>query len=159
MTDKLCLVVTGKKRLTDTICESSLDCDDGGPLPAADTGAHIGIETPSGAWRQYSLIDPDDAPLAIIAVKREAEGRGGSAAMHDRLTKGSRMAVRPPANNFVLADAPEYLLIAGGIGVTPIHAMAMALHAKDKPFRMIYCARSIGRLPMRTSLQRFSVIG
>ncbi len=113
-----------------------------GPLPAAEPGGHIAIETPSGAMRQYSLVHPGSAPAAYtIAVKHEESGRGGSRAMH-KLAVGESVLVQNPANNFPLGSASEYLLIAGGIGVTPIYSMVQHLMSEKARLRMIYCARS-----------------
>lgn len=144
MTENLRLLVSGKKSLTDTICEFTLADADGRTLPASEPGAHIGVETPTGAWRQYSLVDSEKTPLSYrIAVKREADGRGGSAALHDQVAQGDRIAIQPPTNKFALSEAPEYMLIAGGIGITPIYSMAKALRAAGRPLRLVYCARSI----------------
>lgn len=116
--------------------------DDGAKLPCAEAGAHIGIETPGGAMRQYSLVHPDAKPDAYtIAVQYEADGRGGSRAMHE-LAVGDKVNALLPVNDFALRPAPEYFLIAGGIGVTPVFAMAQHLIAENAKLRMIYCARS-----------------
>lgn len=72
---------------------------------------------------------------------REEDGRGGSHTMHD-LVVGDSVSVQPPANNFPLGAAPEYLFIAGGIGVTPIYSMAQHLAAKGAKLRMVFCTRS-----------------
>jgi phthalate 4,5-dioxygenase reductase subunit len=111
-------------------------------LPEAEPGGHIAIKMPDGAMRQYSLVHPSAAPSTYtVAVKREEAGRGGSRAMHD-LRLGDSVSVQPPTNNFPLSAAPEYLLIAGGIGVTPIYSMAQQLTAKGAKLRLIFCARS-----------------
>ena len=95
--------------------------------------------------RRYSLVndgvEPEDY---VIAVKREPQSRGGSASMHDAATVGTMLNVDPPENEFELVKpASKYLLIAGGIGITPILAMARHLAAsKASPSSMIYCTRS-----------------
>jgi phthalate 4,5-dioxygenase reductase subunit len=135
--------VTARRMLTPSICEFTLEREDGGALPPFEPGAHIGIETPSGGMRQYSLINDGRAPTEyVIALKREPDSRGGSVSMHDEAQVGSVLRIDHPDNSFPLADAVGYLLIAGGIGVTPILAMANRLDTDGKAFRLIYCTRS-----------------
>lgn len=141
--DDLKMRVEARRALTEHICEFTLKPVDDVDLPSFEPGAHVTIETPSGAMRRYSLINDGSSPdVYKIAVKREAESRGGSASMHDEATEGTELRVEVPENSFALADAKEYLLIAGGIGVTPIYAMAQHLKRADKPFNVIYCTRS-----------------
>ena len=135
--------VKSRRALTDSIAEFTLAPVDGTPLPAFTPGAHITVETPSGAMRRYSLVSDGTAPKEyVIALKREPDSRGGSASMHDAATEGTTLKIEPPQNDFELVDAPDYLLIAGGIGVTPILSMARHLQAKGTPFQVIYCTRS-----------------
>jgi phthalate 4,5-dioxygenase reductase subunit len=137
------MTVASRRELTPTIAEFTLIPADGGTLPDYAAGAHITVQTPSGAMRRYSLVGPGDHPERyVIAVKKEPESRGGSQSMHEEAIEGTELLVEPPENEFALKDAPKYLLIAGGIGVTPIYAMARELAGKDKPFRIIYCTRS-----------------
>lgn len=111
-------------------------------FPAAEPGTHIDVALPSGKIRQYSVLTPDTKGAVVIVVKREARGRGGSAEMHD-LMEGSTIGLGPVRNHFPLADSPEpAILVAGGIGITPILAMARHLHQTGKPFRVVYAARS-----------------
>lgn len=141
--DRIEMEVTERRALTPQIAEFTLAPVEGGPLPAFTAGAHVTVETPSGAMRRYSLVNDGRAPDAyVIAVKHEAQGRGGSASMHEEAQIGCRLQVEPPENDFGLAEAPDYLLIAGGIGITPIRAMAAELERQGKPFRIIYCTRS-----------------
>lgn len=135
--------VTAIRDLTPSIREFTLTPVAGGALPAAEPGAHVTVRTPSGAMRRYSLVRPGATPEAyVIAVKREPGSRGGSASMHDAVEVGTVLAIEPPENEFALSEAPAYLLIAGGVGVTPIYSMAQALEAEGKPFEIIYCTRS-----------------
>ncbi|MEO0653589.1 MAG: PDR/VanB family oxidoreductase [Pseudomonadota bacterium] len=135
--------VTSRRALTDSIAEFTLAPVDGTSLPPFTPGAHITVETPSGAMRRYSLVGDGTAPKKyVIALKREPNSRGGSASMHDAATEGTTLKIEPPQNDFELVDAPDYLLIAGGIGVTPILSMARHLQAKGTPFQVIYCTRS-----------------
>lgn len=137
------MILREKRMLTDEIAEFTLVPADGGALPAAEPGAHVTVRTPSGAMRRYSLVVPGAAPDAyVLAVKREPASRGGSASMHDALAVGDRIEIEPPENDFPLTKAPAHILIAGGVGVTPIRAMATALAASGADFRVIYCARS-----------------
>lgn len=142
MPEFLSMKVTAKKDLAPDVCEFVLTPVTGGSLPAAAAGSHIGVQTPGGAMRQYSLVHPNADPQTYtIAVKRELGGRGGSTAIHT-LQAGDTLQVIPPENNFPLQDAPGYLLIAGGIGITPVYAMAQTLIEQEADFRLIYCARS-----------------
>ena len=137
------LTIAGKRRLTPDIWEFTLTAADGSVLRPFEPGAHIGIETPSGAMRQYSLVSDGRAPdRYIIALKREPDSRGGSRSMVEETAVGGTLRADAPANSFALADAPGYLLIAGGIGIAPILAMASRLDEEGKPFRLVYCARS-----------------
>ncbi|MAW87995.1 MAG: ferredoxin [Phyllobacteriaceae bacterium] len=137
------MTVESRRVLTPSIMEFTLVPVKDAALPAYEPGAHVTVRTPSGAMRRYSLVGPGADPQAyVIAVKREAESRGGSQSMHDEAVEGTELAVEPPENEFALKDAPKYLLIAGGIGVTPIHAMARQLDEQGKPFSIIYCTRS-----------------
>ena len=117
---------------------------DGRPLPAAAPGAHIDVTTPEGPVRQYSLCEEAAAGGNYrIAVKKEAQGRGGSLSMHERVQAGDCLAIAGPRNHFPLAAGQHStLLIAGGIGITPIRAMARSLHAAGQPWQLHYCARS-----------------
>ncbi|MGR3502486.1 PDR/VanB family oxidoreductase [Pseudaestuariivita sp.] len=137
------LEVAKRRQLTETITEFTLTPADAAALPGFTPGAHITVQTPSGAMRRYSLVNDGSAPDSyVIALKREPASRGGSASMHDVALEGTRLQVEPPQNDFALQDTPEPLLIAGGIGVTPILSMARHLTAQQKPFRVIYCSRS-----------------
>lgn len=135
--------VDARRLLTPSIMEFALVPAGEAELPSYGPGAHVTVKTPSGAMRRYSLVGPGEGPdRYIIAVKREPESRGGSQSMHEQAVEGTELDVEPPENDFPLKSAPKYLLIAGGIGVTPIYAMAQSLAAADKEFRIIYCART-----------------
>ncbi|WP_370284961.1 PDR/VanB family oxidoreductase [Pseudooceanicola nanhaiensis] len=141
--DTIRMKVARKRALTGQIAEFTLVPVNDSELPGFAPGAHVTVETPSGAMRRYSLVGTGDAPKDyVIAVKREAESRGGSASMHDEAQEGTELNVEIPENDFPLSEAQEYLLIAGGIGVTPIYAMAQELERQNKRFRVIYCTRS-----------------
>jgi ferredoxin-NADP reductase len=114
------------------------------PLPRFTAGAHIDVVTGAGVKRSYSLAnDPQDTGRYVLAVLREAAGEGGSIWMHDGLAAGDIIKATPPKNQFPLAEqAAEHILIAGGIGVTPLLAMGHELSRGDKPFHLHYCTKS-----------------
>jgi len=115
----------------------------GQELPPWAPGAHLEIVLPSGLTRQYSLCGrPADRSSYTVAVLREPNGRGGSREIHDTALVGRQLEVRGPRNHFALKPADSYLLIAGGIGVTPILAMARDLQERGIPWRLIYGGRS-----------------
>lgn len=116
---------------------------DGGELPGWRPGAHLDLCLPGVITRQYSLCgSPSDAGTWRIAVLREANGRGGSAAVHERLRPGDVVGVVGPRNNFPLVDSPEYLFIAGGIGITPLLPMIEAVAVAGARWRLVYGGRS-----------------
>jgi phthalate 4,5-dioxygenase reductase subunit len=138
------LVVTARRQLTPSIAEFTLTCASGGTLPDFTPGSHIAIQTPSGAMRRYSLVNDGAEPGSyVIAVKREPASRGGSLSMHNQAMINTPLQVEKPQNDFALARGEKYLLIAGGIGITPILSMARALSRGNKKFRLIYCTRSV----------------
>ena len=118
-----------------------IESDD--PLPVWEPGAHIDVYVPDGTTRQYSLCgDPGDRSYWQIAVLREPGSRGGSIYIHDQLRVGDRLLVTRPKNHFLLEDAPSYALVAGGIGITPILAMAESLARNGRPFQVTYGGRT-----------------
>ena len=135
--------VSARRPLTGQIDEFVLEPVGGETLPPFEAGAHVTVETPSGAMRRYSLVSNGSATGSYtISVKRELQSRGGSASMHDQAIVGTELMISPPENTFGLKEAPEYMLIAGGIGITPIYAMAQELKRKNKRFHIIYCTRN-----------------
>lgn len=124
-------------------------------LPAWTAGAHVDLLLPDGKVRQYSLCgDPTDRGSYAIAVKREEAGRGGSTWIHESLTEGALANISAPRNNFALAEgASHHLLVAGGIGVTPILAMARELAAAGSSFSTHYCARNAPAAPLLEELR------
>lgn len=142
-TERLELVVKDRRDVAKSICEFTLTRPEGGLLPAFGPGAHVTIETPDGAMRRYSLLNDGISPdTYVVAVKREPNSRGGSASMHDQAHVGSTLNVDAPENEFELVETTKYLLIAGGIGITPILSMARRLSKEGKPFTLIYCTRT-----------------
>lgn len=127
---------------------------DGGPLPPFEAGAHIDLSLGDGLTRQYSLCgDPADASLYRIGVLLPSQSRGGSAWVHRYLVEDARISISAPRNLFALDESlDEYVLLAGGIGITPILAMAWRLHTLGKAFSFHYCARSRSQAAFRQEL-------
>jgi vanillate O-demethylase ferredoxin subunit len=117
---------------------------DGAPLPPFEAGAHIDLHLPNGLIRQYSLCnDPRERHRYRIAVLRDAASRGGSQAVHEMLRIGQHLSISAPRNLFALDEqAPRSLLLAGGIGITPLLSMAWRLHALGADFELHQCVRS-----------------
>jgi vanillate O-demethylase ferredoxin subunit len=138
------VVVACRRDEAPDIASFELRSEDGGALPAFEAGSHVDVHLPSGLVRQYSLCnDPRETHRYTIAVLRDEAGRGGSKAVHDLVREGERLRISVPRNHFALArDASHHLLLAGGIGVTPILCMAEQLASAGEPFDMHYCTRS-----------------
>lgn len=113
-------------------------------LPSVEPGAHIDIHLPNGVIRQYSLLQAGvGLTCYAIGVKRDPKSRGGSAFMFEQLRVGIEMKIGHPRNHFALdLNAPASVLIAGGIGITPLYCMCNVLHDRNKPWQMFYAARS-----------------
>jgi vanillate O-demethylase ferredoxin subunit len=125
------------------------------PLPAFPAGAHVDVHLGPGRVRQYSLCGDPQAPSGEwrIAIKREDAGRGGSRAAHEQLQMGRICELGQPRNQFELrAGSGRVVLVAGGIGVTPLLAMAHALHHQERPFELHLCARCERALPFGDEL-------
>ena len=137
--------VAGKTAAAQDICVFDLVAADGAALPPFSAGAHIDVHVPGGLVRQYSLCNPPhETQRYRIGVLRDAASRGGSQAMHERVEVGQTLTISTPKNHFPLVAGASIrsLLLAGGIGVTPILCMAEALGAAGADFEMHYCARS-----------------
>ncbi|KVH08721.1 ferredoxin [Burkholderia anthina] len=117
---------------------------DGEPFDAYEPGAHIDVTAPSGITRQYSLCgNPDERRSYLFAVKKETHSRGGSRSLHDDVSVGAELSIGAPRNLFRLTDAAsEHVLIAAGIGITPLLSMAYALNRRGARYRLHYFARS-----------------
>ncbi|WJJ94058.1 PDR/VanB family oxidoreductase [Neopusillimonas aromaticivorans] len=124
---------------------------DGKHLPSFSAGAHIDVNLPGGITRQYSLLnDAAEQHRYVIGVLKDPESRGGSVAIHDKVNVGDVLQISTPKNHFELVPAQRSLLLAGGIGVTPILCMARRLAQTSADFEMHYCTRS----PERTAFQK-----
>ena len=145
--------VAAKQAEAQDICVLDLVSADGRPLPPFGAGAHIDVHV-QGMVRQYSLCNaPAETGRYQIAVLRCADSRGGSQAVHDTLSAGDELDISAPRNHFALDDAASHsLLLAGGIGVTPLMAMAEALSAAGASFALHYCTRNPARTAFRKRL-------
>jgi hypothetical protein len=154
------LIVSGVRQLAPRVRAFELRDPNGGKLPVVEPGSHlrVPVRLPSGEVvdRHYSIAsNPERRDIYEIAVLREEAGSGGSAALHDRYRIGTRLRVDMPANHFGLhGDERPALLIAGGIGITPIKSMAQALEARGAEFQLHYAGRSPGEMPFRDRLER-----
>ncbi|MFM8636819.1 MAG: PDR/VanB family oxidoreductase [Betaproteobacteria bacterium] len=152
----LILRVTAVEDLAHNIRSFELRHPEGQDLPAFSAGAHIRVKTPSGAVRAYSLCnDPSETHRYLIAVQREGRGRGGSLSLVDGVKAGDLIEVRTPQNQFSLDErAKEFLLIAGGIGITPLLAMARQLESQGRRYRLIYLTREAQNTAFREILSQ-----
>lgn len=123
-------------------------------LPLFTAGSHVDITLPDGQLRQYSLCNaPTERHRYLLGVLRETIGRGGSRQMHERLLVGDLLQVSMPRNNFPLDEsATRHLLIAGGIGVTPLMAMVHSLQVRGADFALHYCTRDAAQTAFRAVL-------
>ncbi len=128
---------------------------DGTVLPPFTAGAHIDLHLPSGLIRQYSLSnDPAQRHCYRLGVLRDSASRGGSRTVHEQLRVGQRLQISAPRNLFALDEAaPSSLLLAGGIGITPLLSMAWRLHALRANFSLHYCVRSADRAAFMQELR------
>ncbi|WP_245913279.1 PDR/VanB family oxidoreductase [Mycobacterium kansasii] len=123
---------------------------DGGLLPSWTPGAHIDVRLPSGRRRQYSLCGPPGRRTDYrIAVRRIADGGGGSIEMHEAFAEGDTLMFDGPRNAFYLVtDERDVLFVIGGIGVTPILPMIRLAHQHGIDWRAVYAGRSRGYMPL-----------
>ena len=117
---------------------------DGAELPAFTAGAHIDLHLPGGLVRSYSLAnDPLERHRYVLGVLREPNSRGGSRAVHEQLRIGTQIEVTEPGNLFPLHEGARHsVLVAGGIGITPLLSMARRLKTIGASFEFVFCARS-----------------
>ena len=143
------------------ICTFELADPLGNALPQFGAGSHIDVRVRDGPVRQYSLCnDPKETHRYMIGVLRTPDSRGGSRAMHDDVQEGDRLEIGEPKNHFPLAhSAKRSLLVAGGIGVTPILCMAERLANIGAEFEMHYCTRSEERTAFLERIRRSAFAG
>lgn len=124
---------------------------EGKELPPFTAGSHVDLYFRDGRVRQYSLCNSErERHRYRIVVQRDAAGRGGSKAIFERVHVGRRLVISHPRNNFPLAEGRRHLLLAGGIGITPLLAMAYSLADRGQAFTLHYCTRT----PERTAFLR-----
>jgi vanillate monooxygenase ferredoxin subunit len=151
--ESLAVKVVRKRLEAQDIASFELARADGAPLPAFSAGSHIDVQVPTGLTRQYSLCnDAAEQYRYRIAVLRDPASRGGSVAMHDGVNEGDVIHISEPKNHFALHPAPRSVLLAGGIGVTPLLCMAQRLAAVDADFVLHYCTRSPERTAFREEI-------
>jgi ferredoxin-NADP reductase/predicted pyridoxine 5'-phosphate oxidase superfamily flavin-nucleotide-binding protein len=154
----LTLVVASMRQMTSRVRAYELRTPDGSDLPAVEAGAHLAVPVrlSNGAvvTRQYSLIKhPQLRDMYEIAVLREDSGRGGSDAIHSAWQIGTRLALDKPANQFPLHDdGRPAVLIAGGIGITPMISMAHELKVRGNGFELHYSGRAADDMAYRDLL-------
>ncbi len=131
----------------------SLAAVDGSELPAFEAGSHVSVYTPGGWVRPYSLCgDPDDRSIYRLGVLALPEGRA-SRELVEHLAPGQLLRVSRPVQHFALPDeARQLVLVGGGIGITPLVAMAWRLNAEGRPFVIHHFARDDSRVPLRAEL-------
>ncbi|NNL16977.1 MAG: 2Fe-2S iron-sulfur cluster binding domain-containing protein [Flavobacteriaceae bacterium] len=135
-----------------------LEPTEGKVLPKFSAGSHIDLELPSGIKRSYSLVNPPfEQHQYQIAVKKEENGKGGSKELHEKVGIGDILKISIPKNNFVLYEKPKrFILIAGGIGITPLISMAHRLEELDKHFEFHICAKDEKEIPFTYELKNWS---
>lgn len=142
-TDRLAVRVVRRRLVAESIVLLDLADPDRSHLPPFEAGSHVDINLPGGLTRQYSLLNaPGSGRVYKVGILLDPGTRGGSRAAHE-LAEGDLVEIGRPRNAFALrAEAPFSLLMAGGIGVTPLLSMAEALRANDRPFSLHYFVRS-----------------
>jgi vanillate monooxygenase ferredoxin subunit len=138
----------------------SMENADGGPLPSFTAGAHVEFKLPVRhdrvEKRCYSMAnDPKETGRYVFGILRDPKSTGGSSYLHDQVQEGDILEAIGPINNFPLNDtAEQHLLIAGGIGITPILSMARALTTAKAAYRLHYCARSPAEMAFKAEIEK-----
>lgn len=154
--EKIRVVVDSMSRQGQHNIAVTLVKEDGKTLPAWEAGAHVDVFLPQNICRQYSLTGrpQEHQTYYTICVKNEIASRGGSRYIHRQLRLGDTLEISYPRNVFSLVDANEYVLLAAGIGVTPILAMAEALEAQGKKFTLFYYVKTQTDVALRSYLEQ-----
>ncbi|WP_405010667.1 PDR/VanB family oxidoreductase [Kitasatospora sp. NBC_01539] len=153
-TPQLRLTVTAHRTVADGVVALHLADPAGAPLPGWQPGARLLLTLPSGRQRHYSLCgDPADVRTYRIAVRRIADGGGGSTEIHDELRPGHVLTARRPRNGFAFCAEPAVLLLAGGIGITPLLPMARQAHALGLDWHLVHTGRTAASLPFTDELR------
>lgn len=135
--------VESRRELSDgQVVELTLAAISGDALPHWTPGSHIDLVLPSGLIRQYSLCGEPSSAGYTVAVLREPASRGGSIEVHESLRSGDTVMIRGPRNHFILHPAEHYVFIAGGIGITPLLAMAREVSRSGGSWELHYGGRA-----------------
>ncbi|MBT2441473.1 oxidoreductase [Streptomyces sp. ISL-36] len=149
------VLVTGRTTPAEGVVQLRLE---GTGLPAWQPGAHVDLVLPSGLVRQYSLCgdpaDPDTYTVATRLIEEARGGRGGSREVHEQLHEGTEIEIRGPRNRFPLVDAPAYVFVAGGIGITPLLPMLRAADRAGADWRLLYGGRSRATMPYLDEIEK-----
>lgn len=147
------LLLTAHEMIADGVVQLRLE---GGDLPPWEPGAHLDLVLPSGLVRQYSLCgDPEDTSSYTVATRLVEDGRGGSREVHEQLAEGMELEVRGPRNRFPLVEAPRYVFVAGGIGITPILPMLRTL-PDGTEWRLLYGGRTRQSMPFLEEVRKLA---
>ena len=146
---KINVLLRSITHLAENISSFEFVAAEGNLLPVFSAGSHIDVHLPNGIIRQYSLCNASsEQHRYVVAVLRDAQGRGGSKAMHDALRVGTQVTISVPRNHFALVNGvTKHVFVAGGIGITPIMSMLAQARSQHHDFHLYYCARS----PQRTA--------
>ena len=148
--------ISERKMLTSDIVSLTLNTLDGTPLPAFEAGSHINVHVNNDIIRQYSLCgNPDETGFYRLGILKDPKSRGGSIAIHEYLKAGDDITITQPSNLFPLDMSADHSILAGGgIGITPMIAMAYALKKAGKSFDLHYCVRQHKEIAFLNELQR-----
>jgi phthalate 4,5-dioxygenase reductase component len=160
---EMVLTVRQKSEIADGVFLFELRSPTGAELPPFTPGSHITVTAPSGQKRRYSLCnDPAERDHYLIAVKREASGRGGSLSFTEDIKEGDRVTIEPPANEFEMSasEPKSFIFIAGGIGITPIRAMIRHCIRHGKlNFKLYYFTRTPEAMAFREEFSAGELAG
>ncbi|MCD9874292.1 PDR/VanB family oxidoreductase [Streptomyces guryensis] len=145
------LLVASRATVAEGVVQLRLE---GRDLPRWEPGAHLDLVLPSGLIRQYSLCgDPEDTSSYTVATRLIEDGRGGSREVHEQVTEGMELEVRGPRNRFPLIEAPSYVFVVGGIGITPVLPMLRAL-GEGTRWRLVYGGRTRASMPFLEEVEK-----
>lgn len=151
------LIIHQRRDEAEAVISLLLERADGGHLPSWTPGAHVDVALGNGLTRQYSLCsDPQDRRRWRIGALREPHSRGGSEYLFDKLHPGDIVAVGEPRNHFVLEPAPQYVFVAGGIGITPILPMVAQAERAGADWTLLYGGRSRNSMAFVDELTRYN---
>ncbi|MGW4563462.1 PDR/VanB family oxidoreductase [Streptomyces sp. NPDC004561] len=147
------LLLASHETIADGVVQLRLE---GHELTRWEPGAHLDLVLPSGLVRQYSLCgDPGDTSSYTVATRLAEDGRGGSREVHEQLAEGMELEVRGPRNRFPLVEAPSYVFVAGGIGITPVLPMLRAL-PDGTAWRLLYGGRTRASMPFLEEVRKLA---